>query len=404
MQMKSLLLCFLCHLMAALSYGQNLPTPTNLKFDGEGSFTVPFKLVDNRVFVDVWLNGRGPFKFILDSGGYGGISQEAARAAGAKLGAEVQGRGAGESVVTARETVIPEVRIGGLTLKDQDFRVFDFSDARHVFDAERFDGYLGLPVFAQAVVRIDYERGRVTFTPPGKFAHGGRGVVVPFELERFLPIVPGEVDGIAAKFGIDTGDRSTLTLKGPFVEERKLRERYAPRVEGVTGWGIGGPIRAQVVRAGAFRFGGFEIRNPVTRLSLQRAGAFTATDTAGNIGAGILKRFAVTFDYARRRLVFEKNRAFDAPDTFDRAGVWLSRGADGKALEVTDVFVGGPAAEAGLKVGDRVLSVDGRGAERVALLELRAKLKNDASKRRVRLLVERGGARREVSVTLRTLV
>ena len=399
---RALCLCLL--LLAAPAAARAQSPPSNLTFlGGEDSFTVPFELVDNRIFVDVWLEGRGPFKFILDTGGYGGFSTEVAKEIGAKLGGEVQGRGAGESVVTARETSVKETRLGGLVLKDQDYRVFDFSDARHVFGSQRFDGVIGLPVFSQTVVRVDYEGRRLTFTRPSKFSYRGGGAVLPFELERFLPIVRGEVDGVAARFGLDTGDRSALTLKGPFVEEYRLRERYTPRVEAVTGFGIGGPIRAQVVRAGVLRFGGFEIRGPVTRLSLQKAGAFTASDTAGNIGGAILRQFTVTFDYTRRQLFFEKNRSYGRRDTYDRAGLWLSRSADGRAFEVYDVVARGPAAEAGLKAGDRVLRIDGRGVESLPLVEARSELK-DARRKSVRLTVEDGARTRVVVVRLRDLV
>ena len=400
---RTICLCLLL-LAAPAATARAQSPPSNLTFlGGKDSFTVPFELVDNRIFVDVWLEGRGPFKFILDTGGYGGFSTEVAKEIGAKLGGEVQGRGAGESVVTAWETSVKETRLGGLVLKDQDYRVFDFSDARHVFGSQRFDGVIGLPVFSQAVVRVDYEGRRLTFTRPPKFSHRGGGAAVPFELERFLPIVRGEVDGVAARFGLDTGDRSALTLKGPFVEAQRLRERYSPRVEAVTGFGIGGPIRAQVARAGVLRFGGFEIRGPVTRLSLQRAGAFTANDTAGNIGGAILRQFTVTFDYTRRQLFFEKNRSYGRRDTYDRAGLWLSRSADGRAFEVYDVVARGPAAEAGLKAGDRVLRIDGRGVESLPLVEARSELK-DARRKSVRLTVEDGARTREVVVRLRDLV
>jgi hypothetical protein len=385
---------------------------SNLTFEGGDSFSVPFELVDNRVFVDVWLEGRGPFKFILDTGGYGGMSVETAKRIGAKLGNEVEGRGAGESVVKAWETSVKETRIGGaggrgskagLILKDQDFHVFDFSDMRHVFGSEVFDGIIGLPVFSQAVVRVDYEGRRLTFTKPSSFTYCGAAASVPFELERFLPIVRGEVDGLSVRLGLDTGDRSAFTLKGPFVEEHGLREKYAPKVEAVTGWGIGGPIRAQVVRVASLRFAGFEVRAPVTRLSLQKSGAFAAGDTAGNIGGAILKQFAVTFDYARRRLYFEEGRGYGRRDTYDRAGLWLSRSADGRAFEVYDVVACGPAAEAGLKVGDLVVAVDGRGAESLRLIATRDELK-DARRKSVRLTVRTGTTTRDVVVKLRDLV
>ena len=381
---------------------------SNLTFDGGESFVVPFELVDNRIFVGVWLEGKGPFRFILDTGGYGGLSLETARSIGAKLGNEVEGRGAGESVVKAWETVVKETRIkgdgqGGLVLKEQDFRVFDFSDMRHVFGPETFDGIIGLPVFSQAVVRVDYARRRLTFTKPSSFSYRGKAAPVGFELEWFLPIVRAEVDGLPCRLGLDTGDRSAFTLKGPFVEGQHLRERYAPKFEAVTGWGIGGPIRSQVVRLPLLKFAGFEFRGTLTRLSLQRSGAFNANDTAGNVGGALLKRFAVTFDYPRRRLYFEKNGGRDRPDPYDRAGLWLSGSADGRAFEVYDVVARGPADEAGLKVGDRVIAVDGSGVEGLKLIETREGLK-DARRKSVRLTVQSGATTREVVLRLRDLV
>jgi hypothetical protein len=400
---RSLCLCLLLQAaLAAVACAQAVPS--NLTFaDGRDSFTVPFELVDNRIFVEVWLDGKGPFKFILDTGADGILSNEAAQVIGAKRGAEVEGRGAGESIVKAWQTSARETRLGWLTLKDQPFNVFDFSDLRHVFGAQRFDGVVGLSVFSQAVVRIDYERRRLTFTRPEKFSYGGAGVAVPFERERLVPVIRGEVDGTPARFGLDTGDRSAFTLKGPFVEQNHLRERYSPRVEAVTGFGIGGPIRAQVVRVGSLKFGGFEIKGPVTRLSLQKAGAFAAGDVAGNIGGAILKQFTVTFDYARGRLYFEKNRDYGSRDTYDRAGLWLSQTADGRAFEVFDVVARGPAAEAGLKAGDRVLRIDGRGVESLPLIEARSELK-DARRKSVRLTVQDGAGTREVVIKLRDLV
>jgi hypothetical protein len=57
---------------------------------GKSSFYMPFELVDNRIFIDVQLNGKGPFKFILDTGEYAQVSLEAARAAMANLPGQLQ--------------------------------------------------------------------------------------------------------------------------------------------------------------------------------------------------------------------------------------------------------------------------------------------------------------------------
>jgi carboxyl-terminal processing protease len=71
---------------------------------------------------------------------------------------------------------------------------------------------------------------------------------------------------------------------------------------------------------------------------------------------------------------------------------------------VLDVIAGSPAAEAGLKVGDKILAIDGQSTEKLLLPEVRLKLKNDAPQKRVQLLVETNGERRKTTITLRDLV
>jgi hypothetical protein len=62
-------LLHLSMLFAILTQCNALEFKSNLALmPGKGSFNMPFELVDNRIFIDVQLNGKGPFKFILDTG------------------------------------------------------------------------------------------------------------------------------------------------------------------------------------------------------------------------------------------------------------------------------------------------------------------------------------------------
>ena len=76
----------------------------------------------------------------------------------------------------------------------------------------------------------------------------------------------------------------------------------------------------------------------------------------------------------------------------------------GDYFEVIDVIAGGPAAEAGIKVGDQILEIEGRKTGQLDLPTVRLKFSNDSPKKRVRLLVQREGQRREVVLILRDLV
>jgi C-terminal processing protease CtpA/Prc len=113
----------------------------------------------------------------------------------------------------------------------------------------------------------------------------------------------------------------------------------------------------------------------------------------------VLRRFTVTFDYGKQLVYLEPNASFAQRDEYDKAGMWLNR--KGEAFEVMDVTAGGPAAAAGLKVGDGILAVDGRSAKEILLPDLRTRLKGDGP---VRLTVKSGGRTRKVTLELRDLV
>lgn len=368
-----------------------------------GKTSLSFDLIDNRIIINVDLNGKGPFRFIFDSGAVSIVSPEVARELGLKIEGLSTGAGVGEKRVERGATTVAEVKVGDIRLMNEDFGVISFADTRYVFGANRIDGIIGYPLFKRLVVRVDYEQKRLTFTEPSRFAYQGSGQIVPLDFDAHLPLVNGELDGVTGIFVIDTGARSSLLLYGPFVEKNNLRARYKASIEGVTGWGIGGPVRSQIVRVSSLKLGAVEVHNLIARLSLQKSGALTNSNRAALVGPDVLKQFTTTFDYSRKQLIFEKNGNYGKPDSYDRAGMWF--GQEGDHFEVIDVIAGSPASEAGIKVGDQILAVDGQRAAALDLPAVRLKFKNDPPKKRVRLIVQRdGGGRREVVLTLRDLV
>ena len=125
----------------------------------------------------------------------------------------------------------------------------------------------------------------------------------------------------------------------------------------------------------------------------ERPGGFDFGD--GNLGAEILKRFNVTFDYAASRMVLEKSQRFADPFEREMSGLAFDFEQDG-TLAVQTVLPGSPAAAAGIAEGDRILSIDGQTG---ALGEngVRKALTIDGVE--VRLSVRRGGNVREEDPT-----
>jgi membrane-associated protease RseP (regulator of RpoE activity) len=217
-----------------------------------------------------------------------------------------------------------------------------------------------------------------------------------------IPEVAGEIDGLKGKFTLDTGSRSTLDLTTPFVANNNLLARYNAKYQGVTGWGVGGPARSWIVRAKRFAMGDAAVDDLVVELSQQKTGAYSDTYVAGNVGAGILKRFNIVWDYPRHQLFFEKNKHHGARDVFDRAGFWINLGNG--AFDVVDVIAGSPADAAGLKTGDRILAANGKRAETdISLHDLRL-LKKAPPGTDLILDVQRGAGRLMIKITLKDFV
>ncbi|HKD02635.1 MAG TPA: aspartyl protease family protein [Terriglobales bacterium] len=396
---------FLVMLVAStVSRGQSPVTAkVSIAAGSKTSTTLPFELIDNRVFVEVHLNGRGPFHFILDTGANGfSLTDTTVQKLGLKMEDAGVASGVGEKTVHVSKAHLREAQLGNLQFRDLETEVLPGGDAVNVFGTKPVDGVVGLEVFQRVVVKHDYVRRVLTFSLPDKFDYRGAGVIVPFERPRQIPVIDAELDGVRGKFGVDTGARSSLLLYTPFVDENRLREKYGARLEGVTGWGIGGPVRSLLARAAELKIGNVVVRDLVVRLSTQKHGLTTSSAMAGLIGPDVLSQFDVTFDYSRSRIIFEKNSRYGRRDSYDRAGLWM--GQRGEHFFAVDVIAGGPAADAGVRQDDIILAIDGIDTAKLILPDVREKIRREPVGQKITLLLDSAGKRHSVVFKLRDLV
>jgi hypothetical protein len=367
--------------------------------DGATSVTIPFELINNHIYIDVRVNGR-PLRVMLDTGGVNVLAPATAQEMGLASEGSFQARGTGETTESFGLTRVQEVQIGGATVRNQGFYVLPFRDLEKVEGVPQL-GLVGFEVFKRFVVRIDYAKRQVTLLLPDAFQAPTGATVVPFTFDEMTPQVEGKLDGIPGRFTIDTGSRATLWVNRPFAEKHGLLDKPGKKIEALAGWGVGGQGRGLVTRAGLLELGGVRVPAPVTSIALQQRGALADPYLAGNVGGGILRRFTVTFDYGRQKIYFEPNASNAQEDVWDRSGLWLNRAEAGYSVE--DVVADSPAAAAGLKVGDLVLSLNGRKATELPVAEAREILKS-APGTRVRLQVKSGATEREVAVVLKEMV
>lgn len=368
---------------------------------GATQTTFPFRLINNHIYADAWVNGHGPLLFIFDTGGQNILVPSTANALGIKTEGAMPGTGVGNKAVKYGLAKIASLKVGDATFKNQVVGVLDFEPN----DVEGVDikGMVGFTVFKRFVTRIDYGKHEMTLIEPDHFNPKDAGTPIPFVFDGDLPEIQGTFDGIPGKFQIDTGSRSALTLTGPFARDHHLRASHPKGVAAVDGWGVGGAAHGYVTRGKLLTIGSVKIPDVVTSLSLQKKGAFATPSYQGNIGGGILKRYVVTFDYGNHTM-YLKPLPEPVADvgTYDRSGMWINAAKNG--MQVMDVTANGPAAKAGIKVGDAITQVNGKAATSIHVYDLRRMLRDEAPGTVVHFTVKRGTQTRQVAVTLRNQI
>ena len=368
---------------------------------GAKETTFPFKLINNHIYADVNVDGKGPYQFIFDTGGVNLVTPPLAAELNLKTEGQMQGNGAGAGHMDVGLTKVAALELGEATVKDQVFAVMPLN-SMSVIEGVGMPGMIGFETFRRFVTRVDYGAGTITLVRPDAFNAKDAGVAVPFVFDGNTIEVQATYDGVSGKFTIDTGSRASLTMNGPFAAKNNF-DKGGKGIDAVTGWGIGGPSRSVALRGDTLSIGTMAVNGPVVEISTDKAGAFADASIAGNIGAGILKRYIVTLDYGHTTMYL---KPITVPvtdlDTFDRAGLWINESDDG--YKVVDVTKGAPAETAGLKVDDDIVEVDGKPAKSIPLYEMRRQLRDEAAGTVVTFTVKRGSGTASVPVTLRDLI
>ncbi|HEX3664578.1 MAG TPA: aspartyl protease family protein [Rhizomicrobium sp.] len=368
---------------------------------GAPETTVAFELINNHIYAPASVNGK-QFTFIFDTGGVNLVTPPTAQLLGLKSQGAMQGSGAGEGHMDIALTKVDSLKVGDAVIRDQVFPVAPLNQMSNVEGVEQ-QGMVGFETFRRFVTRVDYGARKVTLIDPKHFDPKDAGAAIPFTFYGNGVVVSANFNGHPGNFTVDTGSRVSLTLNGPYAAKNGITAASAKSVSGVTGWGVGGPSHATVMRGGTFVIGPYTIQRPIAEIATDKGGSFADASLAGNIGAGLLKRYVVTLDYGHSVLYLKPITGQIADlDTFDHAGMWFN--GDPSGFKVIDVMKGAPADQAGIQVGDTITAVDGQPASDIHLYDLRKRLRDEAAGAVVAFTVKRGDETKNITVALRDLI
>jgi hypothetical protein len=395
--MKKTLLVGACALLFASSCAnreravEQSSAPAVLRVSA-GDVVLPLDLYEDKyLFVTGEIEGT-PTDIVLDSGaGITVVDQALADRLGIAGGAEItaQGVGGARSVKLANDVTI---RLGSVALTPMTVAILDLEEV-HQKLGRRMPVILGKELFHAFPVTIDYPERRVIVHDPASFEAPARATSMPTRpIEQGHVAIEAQLEDLApAWFMVDTGSGGSVDFHVPYVEANGLLQRY-PRQGAVQASGVGGSRTERVVVARSLTLAGQTFHSVPVALATEAQGAFAASTSSGTIGAGLLSRFVVTFDLANERMLFEPGKDADAPFEKDRLG--LSCDVHDGATRVDFVAPGGPAADAGLVVGDEIVAVDGVALEGAALRARLRDVKRSKAGTLVQLTLRDGAVRR----------
>jgi PDZ domain/Aspartyl protease len=366
----------------------------------DGVATVPI-VYDGYVLVDAMLNGKGPFGFILDTGGHDILTPEAAkllRLSG--VGAGVSG-GSGAGTVAEQYTLVESVSIGKVELRNQCFTILPLQYGTVERGARPpLSGILGLELFERFAIELNYRAQTLTFRPIQN-APAGHGIPVPITFTDDQPTFSAKIDGIVGENGLDTGNAGTLVVQGRWARANGLAQRMRQGLP-TAGFGTGGMSRNWATRVDV-EVAGVSFPHVVASYSEDKKGAFSSRIEAGNIGNQIYENFVLSFDYGRNTVWFDP-----VPDRqpqrfiYSRAGISFYKQSP-SSFVVTTVVPHGPGDEAGIAAGDEIVAVDGVSSNTLSGSDLRRIVREPPGTKLV-LEFMRGGQKRSATVELKELL
>jgi Aspartyl protease/PDZ domain len=341
-------------------FGRPRP-PDDFEITG-GKTVVPIEF-DGNVVVEAMLNGQGPFAFILDTGGAAILTPNAVTALGLKTVGAGSGGGSGAGRVSVQYTRVERLQIGGMTLRNQPFVVIALSyDAVERGARPPLAGILGVELFERFAMQLNYHEKTLALEPLSGYRHRGGGVALPIFFSEDEPLLVAKIAGISGDVGLDTGNSGTLIVQGIWADRHQLKQQMMSGYPSL-GFGMGGASSNWTSRAD-FEIARHRFGRIIAHYAPDTKGAFSSRTESGNVGNEILANFTLDFDYGHGQIWFEAVPS-PAPRPFGRAGVTVFK-ERAEVFKVVAVASGSPAADAGLKVNDEIVAMDGKPSNQIS--------------------------------------
>ncbi len=350
------LLC-LCLIAASAAASAATPPPTGFVRDGpplhtrlEHAVAVPAELRDHVLFVNVFVNGRGPFRVFVDTGcSVTLFTPELARAVNARpvtsgAATAIAVNALGDPLEVPR-ALFDSIELGGVRFEGVVAGVLPMTEIARI-DGGPIDGILGFSLFSDVVLGLDYPGRRLLL------GSGWPDNLPPLRAEMAVhehtdvPFVAARLQDTSFELEIDSGSNGGLHVPADLAAALswKAGPRPGPLVEA-----FNEETHDYLGRAnGQLALGDLVMPEPVTSVG----------GTLPSIGYDVLGRFCVVFDQRANLVRFYSSQAGPIASPSERSvGLSVTPGPAGWRVE--RIIPGSPAEEARLSAGDLITRVEG---------------------------------------------
>jgi hypothetical protein len=365
----------------------------NIKFTtASHAVDIPFEKYLNYIFLNARINGVNRW-FLLDSGFECSVlNSDRIEELGLKAGKSHQVKSRGGDVKVSSVNDI-NIELPGLMITNKTMEAIPLS-ALEPTVGRRIDGVLGYDIFRELTIGIDYDLETLSIIRPDNFKYAGSGEIVPVEISNNRAFITAEIlragqDSLTARFMIDTGNNYAVYFNGSFIQGTRLVLPDQPRLQI-------GTVKNYITRLKGLKIGQTVLGNLIVGYSEDTLQG----DHAGIIGSEVLRRFKVIFDNAGKRLILEKGQHFNDPSEYDMSGIVpITDLIDFKSIKISAVSENSPASDAGLKAGDKILSINQKPVSGIDIAKLNEMLKIEGAE--YSLTIMRDGKTFDVVIKLR---
>ncbi len=260
--------------------------------------SVPFTISATQILVDdVYVNGKGPFRFLLDTGGMGGgrVDASLVEKLGLTPSGEIQATdGTNRPPVQMPVYDLESLSVGDLTWRG--VRVLSRDYNAHAAESRgHIDGILGFALLEPFLATVDYQK-RMIHVERGSLPEPNGRDVLAMEHDG-VPGIQVTIGGKAQLARFDTGSMGGISVSQEVAEGLSFTTEPIVVGEART---LSGPFEIkQATLKGDFQIGDHVLENPDITISGPMRGI--------NVGGVVLRDFIVTYDQQNRRVRVVRN-------------------------------------------------------------------------------------------------